>query len=37
MREGKHFMSVKNAVACKIVYRVFAVVKREEPFLKLSN
>lgn len=36
MKEGKHFMSVKNAVACKIVSRIFAVVKRDEPFLKLS-
>lgn len=34
--EGKHKMSVINAVACKIIYRVFAVVKREEDFVKLS-
>lgn len=34
--EGKHKMSVINAVACKLVYRVFAVVNREEPFVKMA-
>ena len=34
--EGKHKMSVINAVANKLVLRIFAVVRREEPFVKLS-
>jgi transposase len=34
--EGKHKRSVKNAVANKLVLRIFAVVNREEPFVKLS-
>ncbi len=34
--EGKHKMSVKNAVACKLVYRVFAVVKRDEPYHRIA-
>lgn len=33
--EGKHHLSVTNAIACKLVYRIFAVVKREEPFVNL--
>jgi len=33
--EGKHKLSVRNAVANKIVLRIFAVAKREEPFVKL--
>lgn len=33
--EGKHHMSVKNAVANKLVLRIFAVIKRNEPFVKL--
>jgi transposase len=32
--EGKHKMSVINAVACKLVYRVFAVVNRDEPYCR---
>jgi len=36
-KEGKHHMSVKNAVANKIVLRIFAVVKRNEPFVKLAT
>lgn len=36
LAEGKHKMTVINAVACKIIYRVFAVVNREEPFVKFS-
>ncbi len=35
-KEGKHKMSVINAVACKIVYRIFAVAAREEPYVQLS-
>jgi transposase len=34
--EGKHKLSVRNAVANKIVLRIFAVAKREEPFVKLA-
>ncbi len=34
--EGKHKLSALNAVANKIVLRIFAVAKREEPFVKLS-
>lgn len=34
--EGKHKLSVLNAVACKIVARVFAVQKRNEAYVKLS-
>ncbi len=33
--EGKNHMSIKNAVANKLVLRIFAVVKRETPFVKL--
>ena len=33
--EGKHKLSVLNAVAYKVVLRIFAVQKREEPFVKL--
>lgn len=36
LHEGKPKQSVINAVACKIVYRVFAVVKRGEPYVNLS-
>lgn len=36
INEGKHHMSVKNAVANKIVLRIFAVVNREEPFVRLT-
>ena len=35
-KEGKHKMSVINAVACKIVYRVFAVANRDEPYVIFS-
>lgn len=34
--EGKHKLSVLNAVANKLVLRIFAVIKRKEPFVKLS-
>lgn len=35
LNEGKHKLSVINAVANKIVLRIFAVAKRDEPFVKL--
>lgn len=34
--QGKHKLSVLNAVANKIVLRIFAVINRNEPFLKLN-
>jgi len=34
IKEGKNKFSVANAVAFKIVLRIFAVVKRDEPFVK---
>lgn len=34
--EGKHKLSVLNAIANKIVLRIFAVISREEPFVKLA-
>jgi transposase len=36
LKEGKHKLSSLNAVANKIVLRIFAVVKRDEPFVKLA-
>ena len=33
--QGKHHMTIMNAIACKLVARVFAVIKREEPFVNL--
>lgn len=33
--QGKHHMTIMNAIACKLVARVFAVVKRDEPFVNL--
>lgn len=35
LADGKHKLSVLNAVAYKIVLRIFAVQKRNEPFVKL--
>jgi transposase len=35
--EGKAHQSVMNAVACKLVYRMFAVVKRNEPYVNLMR
>lgn len=35
--DGKHKLTVLNAVANKLVLRVFAVAKREGPFVKLLN
>lgn len=36
VQEGKHKLSVINAIANKIVLRIFAVAKRDEPFVKFS-
>ena len=36
LKEGKHKLSVINAVANKLVLRIFAVVNREESFVKLA-
>lgn len=35
--EGKHHMTVINAIACKLIYRVFATVKRQQPYVILSQ
>lgn len=35
--EGKNKMSVLNAVGCKLIYRVFAVVKRKSEYVILHN
>jgi hypothetical protein len=35
LADGKHKLSVLNAVANKIVLRIFAVANRNEPFVKL--
>jgi transposase len=37
LKEGKHRMVVINSVACKMVYRIFAVLKREEPYINLTR
>ena len=37
IKEGKHHMVVINAVANKLVLRIFAVAKRDEPFVKLMT
>lgn len=31
--QGKNKHAVVNAIACKLIYRVFAVIKREEPYV----
>ena len=36
INEGKHKASVLNAVKAKLVARCFAVIKRQEPFVKLD-
>lgn len=36
LKEGKHKLSALNAVANKLVLRIFAVKNREEPFVKLA-
>lgn len=33
--EGKNHMTIINAIACKLVYRMFAVQKRNEPYVNL--
>lgn len=35
--EGKHHNLIINAVACKLVYRIFAVLKRDEPYVNLMR
>lgn len=35
LAEGKNKMSILNAVACKLVYRAFAVIKRQTPYVNL--
>ena len=34
--EGKHPLSVMNAIKCKVISRVFATVKRGTPFVKIE-
>lgn len=36
LKEGKHKASVLNAVKAKLIARCFAVIKRQEPFIKLD-
>ena len=36
-KEGKHPKSVKNAVVCKLLYRVFAVINRGTPYVKIHQ
>jgi len=36
LKDGKHKLCALNAVANKVVLRIFAVQKREEPFVKLA-
>jgi len=33
--EGKHHQSIMNAIACKLVYRAFSVIKRQSPYVTL--
>lgn len=35
LEEGKAKLSILNAVACKLVYRVFAVINRQTPYVNL--
>jgi transposase len=35
IKEGKHHTSVMNAVRCKLVNRMFAVVKRQTPYVNI--
>lgn len=35
--EGKHPQSVRNAVICKLLYRVFAVISRGTPYIKIHQ
>ena len=34
--EGKHHNSIINAISCKLVYRIFAVVRRNENYVQLN-
>jgi len=34
-KDGKEHQLIMNNIACKLVYRIFAVVNREEPFVNL--
>lgn len=36
-QEGKPHHLIINNIACKLVYRIFAVVKRDEPYVVLSH
>lgn len=36
LAEGKHKLSVLNAVANKLIHRIFAVAKRDTPYVKLN-
>ncbi len=36
-KEGKPHQLIMNNIACKLVYRIFAVVNRDEPFVHLMN
>lgn len=37
VEEGKNKLSVLNAVANKLILRIFAVIKRNEPYVKLAH
>ena len=37
IKEGKHHMTVINAVVHKLVLRIFTVAKTNEPFIKLTT
>ncbi len=36
INQGKHKLSVRNAVASKLIARMFAVAKRDQPYVKLA-
>ena len=35
--EGKHHQSIINAIACKMIYRIFAVVNRDSPYVNFVH
>jgi len=37
LAEGKPHQLIMNNIACKLVYRIFAVVNREEPYINFVN
>lgn len=37
VKEGKNKMLVMNAVRNKVVHRIFAVIKRDSPFVPLAK